>query len=129
MTNIPFTPAPTRRRRHDGWTPARQRAFIAALAELGLVAAAVEQVGMSRKSAYALRERPGAESFAAAWDEALAQGRTNAALVGVHRAVRGVTVPVFYRGRQVGERQIYDDRLLAMALRRAKPATYGGVAP
>ena len=66
----PFYPVPTRTRR-DGWTVQRQADFLGMLAETGSVMGACEAVGMSRKSAYALRARPGAESFAAAWDAAL----------------------------------------------------------
>jgi hypothetical protein len=65
-----FYPVPTRTRR-DGWTVWRQADFLGMLAETGSVIGAREAVGMSRKSAYALRARPGAESFAAAWDAAL----------------------------------------------------------
>src|SRR5688572_26566069 len=66
----PFYPVPTRTRR-DGWTIQRQADFLGMLAETGSVMGACEAVGMSRKSAYALRARPGAASFAAAWDAAL----------------------------------------------------------
>jgi hypothetical protein len=65
-----FYPVPTRTRR-DGWTVERQADFLGLLAETGSVIGACEAVGMSRKSAYRLRARPGAESFAAAWDAAL----------------------------------------------------------
>ena len=65
-----FYPVPVRTRR-DGWTVERQADFLGLLAECGSVIGACEAVGMSRKSAYALRARPGAESFAAAWDAAL----------------------------------------------------------
>ena len=65
----PFVPVPTRARR-DGWSAARQAQFIGALAETGSVAAAAARVGMSRESAWRLRARDGAESFAAAWDVA-----------------------------------------------------------
>ena len=61
-----------RRYRHDGWTPERQRAFIAALAEWGNVTAAAETVGMTPEGAYYLRRQPGAESFHQAWETALA---------------------------------------------------------
>src|SRR5688572_25109987 len=71
MPRVPaFYPVPTRSR-HDGWTKARQAGFIAALVETRSVMGACEAVGMSRKSAYQLRARPRAESFAAAWDAAL----------------------------------------------------------
>ena len=65
-----FYPVPTRTRR-DGWTIERQADFLGLLAETGSVIGACEAVGISRKSAYQLRARPGAESFAAAWDAVL----------------------------------------------------------
>ena len=64
-----FYPVPLRAIR-NGWTPERQAHFIGWLAETGSVSAACERVGMSRKGAYQLRKKPGAESFAAAWDAA-----------------------------------------------------------
>jgi hypothetical protein len=66
----PFYPVPTRTRR-DGWTPQRQADFLGMLAETGSVMGAREAVGMSRRSAYALRARAEAGSFAAVWDAAL----------------------------------------------------------
>lgn len=66
-----FEPVP-RKFRHDGWTPDRQRAFIAALADTGNVMRACERVGMTTVGVYYLRRQPGAESFAAAWRAALA---------------------------------------------------------
>ena len=57
--------------RHDGWTHARQADFIGMLAEKRSVLEAARFVSMSRESAYRLRRRPGAASFAAAWDSAL----------------------------------------------------------
>jgi hypothetical protein len=47
--------------------------FLGMLFETGSVMGACEAVGMSRKSAYQLRARAGAESFAAAWDAALGE--------------------------------------------------------
>ncbi|MGA9581542.1 MAG: hypothetical protein WBR13_06200 [Allosphingosinicella sp.] len=60
------------RARNDGWTAERQRAFITALARTGCIGRAAAAAGMSRESAYRLRRRKGAESFAAAWDSILA---------------------------------------------------------
>ncbi|MBC7985111.1 MAG: hypothetical protein H7X93_00340, partial [Sphingomonadaceae bacterium] len=54
-----FIPVPLARARYDGWLPARQRMFIAALSATGTVDAAARAVGMSRMSAYKLRRRPG----------------------------------------------------------------------
>ncbi|MCA1654095.1 MAG: hypothetical protein LC656_07920, partial [Sphingomonadales bacterium] len=47
----------TRQLRVDGWTAARRAAFLAALAETGLVIQACRVTGMSAASAYALRSR------------------------------------------------------------------------
>lgn len=113
---IPFDPAP-HTGRHDGWTPDRQRGFVEALATIGLVSAAARAVGKSAKSAYALRKRPGAEGFAAAWDRALRIGGDHARDIAIARATEGVVQPVFYRGRQIGERRVFDHRLLIAALR------------
>ncbi|MDP3674192.1 MAG: hypothetical protein Q8R44_03730, partial [Novosphingobium sp.] len=65
------------RARSDGWTPARQVAFLAALAQRRSVAGAARKAGMARETVYRLRGRPGAESFAATWDAIL--GRTEPA--------------------------------------------------
>jgi len=59
------------RRRVDGWTPERQRTFLAALAKTRSVTRAVRAVGLSASGAYRLRDHAGAADFAAAWDEAL----------------------------------------------------------
>ena len=114
---IPFTPVPVARR-HDGWTPERQRGFIDALAEIGCVTAAAKHVGMTPKSAYRLRNHAGATSFAAAWDKSIGQGRANADDTAIGRALHGEVIPVFYRGHQIGERRRYNDRLLITVLRR-----------
>ena len=113
---LAFEPLPCVR--HDGWTPERQRGFIAALEQIGLVGAAAKAVGMSRKSAYALLNRAGAESsFAAACGLALEYGKLNACSTAVERAIEGVERPYFYRGLQRGTVRVYNDNLLIAALR------------
>jgi hypothetical protein len=122
---LAFTPVPLARVRHDGWTSDRQRRFIEQLAMIGLVSAAAGACGMSGTSAYHLRARPGAESFAAAWDAALGIGRARADDTAIERAIHGAERPVFHRGRQVGTRTTYNDRLLIAALRRFGPRREG----
>ena len=51
---LTFAPVPTRPRR-DGWTPDKQRAFIADLRRHGSVHKAAKSVGMSHQSAWRLR--------------------------------------------------------------------------
>lgn len=65
-----FTPVPLRARR-DGWTPERQARFLGWLAQTGCVAQAAAKAGMARETAYRLRRREGAQSFAHAWDAIL----------------------------------------------------------
>jgi len=117
-----FEPVPSTSTRHDGWTAARQRDFIAQLARIGIVSAAAKAVGMSPKSAYRLRDRAEglggpAGAFARAWDTAVQVGRGSACATVIDRAIEGVEVPVFYRGLQRGTRRIYDNRLLLAAVR------------
>lgn len=57
--------------RRDGWTAERQLAFLGELARTRSVTKAARAVGMSRESAYRVRDRPNAHLFAAAWDGAL----------------------------------------------------------
>jgi len=100
-----FDPVSVRARR-DGWTAARQRCFILNLARGMGVTEAAAHVGRSRQTAYALRERPGAGTFAAAWDTAVdfaARARRMSRPLGASRGgIETVLVPRFYRGRLIG---------------------------
>lgn len=111
-----FDPVPLQRARHDGWTPERQRRFIALLAATGVVSAAARAVGMSTQSAYRLRERPGAAGFAAAWDMAQRQGQDRAFALALDRALNGYDEPRFFKGRQIGTVHRFDSRLALAAL-------------
>jgi hypothetical protein len=73
-----FTPVPLRGR-CDGWSPDLQLRFIRLLAEGVKPGEAARRLGRNRQNAYALRRRPGAESFAAAWDAAAEAGRARRA--------------------------------------------------
>lgn len=119
---------PSASTRHDGWTPERQRGFIQALAQIGMVAAAARHVGMSRKSAYALLNRAGRESgFARVWREAQEMGRSTAHSTAIERALNGVEPPYYYRGVRRGTRRVYNDGLLTAALRATdRKAAQGG---
>jgi|GEM_PF-1271854 len=111
-----FTPVP-RRARHDGWTPQRQRDFIATLCDTGSVTHAAARVGMSTEGAYMLRRAEGAEAFAAAWLAALDHGIRQLEDIAMERAIHGVEVPVYSYGKLVGTRRVHNDRLLMFMLR------------
>ncbi|MEA3000818.1 MAG: hypothetical protein QOK17_2651 [Sphingomonadales bacterium] len=119
-----FTPVPLRSRR-DGWTADRQRAFIAHLAAGMPSNHAARAVGMSKQTAHQLRRRPAAESFAAAWEEAVGRAKRRRCKTISDRtraAIDGMPVPIRYRGRIVGTRMKYDNpqliRLLGQAFAR-----------
>jgi hypothetical protein len=114
IDSIPFTPAPAGNR-HDGWTPERQRAFIAALSTHGGVAAAARSVGMTPQTARRLRKRAGAEDFARAWDLAQEDGRDRARDEALRRGREGWWAPVMRNGTVVGHRHRFDHRLLFAA--------------
>ena len=57
--------------RRDGWTAQRQLRFLDMLARTRSVTRAAAAVGMSRESAYRLRNRKGGALFATAWDRAM----------------------------------------------------------
>ena len=69
-SRIRFTPVRLKAR-HDGWTTGRQIHFIEQLAATKSLTRACKAVGMSRASAYKLREQPEASEFRSAWYQAL----------------------------------------------------------
>jgi hypothetical protein len=58
--------------RSDGWTAERQLRFLEAISQTRSVSSAAAAAGMSRESAYRLRERRDGTLFAALWDQAIA---------------------------------------------------------
>jgi hypothetical protein len=133
MTNLNHDPEPfvanfvpvSVRHRSDGWTTDRQVAFIEALAQSGCVADAAKSVGLSVRSAYALRQHSFANSFRAAWDAAINFAIKRLSDEALSRAIHGVSRAVIYKGEVVGERRYYDERLTMFLLRYRDPVTYG----
>lgn len=117
---------PVRRKpRKDGWTPQRQRDFIAALAGTGSLEFACMEVGMSKSSAHRLRRSPGADQFSAAWDVALEHAAKVLLDTAFERALIGSTEPVFDReGNRTGTRYRQNDRLLMFLLRAYMPGRF-----
>lgn len=116
-TILAFTPVPQLRKRANGWSAARQEQFILALEVMGSVGPALRAVGMGRASAYKLRDKEGAESFAAAWDTAIGMGRGRQYDVAMEQAINGVTTIQVHRGGSVSVRGGPDMRILNNALR------------
>ena len=124
-----FAPVPRKCRRHDGWTPERQRGFIEALADCGSVKSAARAVGMTPESAYYLRRQDGARPFRKAWEAALDLGIERIEDVAMDRALNGVEVPVYAYGKIIGTRRVYNDRLLMFMLRNRAPKRFAADGP
>jgi hypothetical protein len=93
MSPIPCTPAADYRTdapRVDGWTYARQAAFLMALSETGLVSVACETAEMSVASAYALRREARGRGFALGWQAAHLLARDRLEDVLLEAAITGV---------------------------------------
>lgn len=116
-----FTPVPLTRIRHDGWTPERQKKFLIALSVTGTVDSAAKAVGMSRISAYNLRDRPGAESFAAAWDQCLEYGRSMKFDYAMACAINGITTVRLRLGGVLDMESGIDRVQMMKALRQPPP--------
>ncbi|GGC31850.1 hypothetical protein GCM10011371_19140 [Novosphingobium marinum] len=97
--------------RRDGWTRARQGAFLRALASTHSVSAAARAAGKSRQSAYKLRARLKGQPFDLAWDAAFQSAFDRLAEAAMDRALNGVEVPHFHKGELVGTSRRYDERL------------------
>lgn len=121
---LAFDPATTRAR-HDGWTAARQRTFIAALAETGCVSEACAEVGITPRSAYRLREHVAAASFRSAWTHAESMATARLTALAFERAVHGSVESIYRDGVLVEERRKPSDRLLMWLLSHHDPVSYG----
>jgi len=101
------SPAPSRRIRsacpercrRDGWTTDRQVKFIIALNKTRSVTRAAAAAGMSRESAYRLRDRPGHADFARAWGAAVAN-KGHMAAAESHTRARPVTLDSSREGHE-----------------------------
>lgn len=115
-----FTPWRAQRERGNGWLPGTQRAFITELTRIGSVSAAARAVGKTARSAYQLRDKAGAESFAAAWEVAVRSGHEHAQQIAIERALHGEVMPTFRNGHFTGYKMVHNDRMLIAALSSAK---------
>lgn len=99
--------------RRDGWTAARQLAFLEALHVTRSVARSAASVGMSITGVYNLRRRPGAARFADAWDSIMASPPPGPRPVYQQPEFMPDRVEIVYRmGKPVGLRRRPDTRRL-----------------
>lgn len=118
---VDFTPVPVRVRR-DGWTAERQRIFLTVLAETGSISEACINSGVSSRSAYRLRARTDAASFARAWDDALRLATARLTALAFERATMGTVREVWKGGELVGHTREPSERILIFLLQHLLPA-------
>ncbi len=116
-------PEPTMRPQHNGWSKAKMRAFLEALAASGSVTAAAKSVFMSRDSAYKLRARLAGTPFDLAWEAALENAIRQVTHEAIDRAINGVVQPIFWKGEQIGEKRVFNENLTKFIM--ANPSRIG----
>lgn len=109
---------PSYRPRHDGWTLARTKTFLATLRQTGCVRDACRVIGMSNNSAYRLRQRD--PDFARHWQEALVDARRGLVAVAHERAVVGRETVIIRQGQEVERRIQPSDSMLALLIKQGK---------
>ena len=110
--------------RRNSITPDRQRAFIAHLAATGIVKQAALHIGASLEALYKLRNRPGAQGFAAAWDAAVDRGMQRMEDCALARAIEGEERLLVSGGRVLGVERRHNEGLVQFMLRNRRPERY-----
>jgi len=111
-------PADGPRRRSDGWTPPRQRAFLEAIAGCCTVREACARVGLSPASAYAFRNSPVGRLFGIGWDAASLRARGAIHDLAIARVIEGYEERITRQNGEVIVRQRHDNRLMLRMLER-----------
>jgi hypothetical protein len=93
------------------WTDA----FLAALAECGILSQAAEAAGVDRATVW--RRRQDDAEFAKACDEAIDMAADKLEGEARRRALEGVEEPVYQGGQLIGTKTVYSDSLLALLLK------------
>jgi len=124
-----FAPYLHKAARRNSITPDKQRAFIAALAASGIVTQAARVIGVSLEALYKLRHLPGAEGFAAAWEEAVDRGMERLEDCALERAIAGEERVVVRNGEVVATWRRYDTGLMMFLLRSRRRGRYEAYVP
>lgn len=118
---LEFDPVSTRHR-IDGWSPEKQREYVEALADTGVARYAAARVGMTEQSANRLRRRADGRSFDLACRAAQQIGARNLVSIACTRAIEGTMRKRYWRGEEIGEERVYDNRLLVALITKVLPA-------
>lgn len=117
---LAFDPVPLRPRA-DGLTPERQREFVEALADTGLVRVAAARIGLTEQAVARARRRADARGFDLACEAARRIGARRLHDLAWERAIEGTVKQHFSHGELKGEERVYDNRLLTYLLGKTEP--------
>lgn len=102
--------------------PTWEKAFLSALAEVGVVRYACKAAGVDSGLVYAKRKAD--ETFAASWAEALENASDSLEEEAVRRAKDGIVEIVVGKNGEIHENRKYSDTLLIFLLKGARPEKY-----
>lgn len=123
--DLEFTPVPRREARSNGLTPKRQRLFIKYLAASGSVHTACRVIGCSDHAVYHLRQAPGAESFATAWERAVERGARRVRDVLLDQSINGIPERIYKDGQLIAERRVFNTRAQMWIAAHDMPERFG----
>lgn len=103
--------------RGDRWDKPMMVDFLRMLAATHSVSAAARSVGMSRQSAYKLRNRLKGQPFDIAWEAAFRHGYDNLAHAALELALEGEEVPHYHKGELVGTHRKKHPHLMTSLLK------------
>lgn len=104
--------------RYNGWTADKQKRFLTALSRGHNITQACAIVGMSRQSAYALRDAARGAAFRLGWDAAILRARDVLADELMDRAFNGVRESVTHDDGRIVTRHRHDNLLAWKMLNR-----------
>lgn len=94
------------------------------LAATGIVTQAARHIGASLEALYRLRNQPGAEGFAKAWEAAIDRGMARLEDCALERAILGQERPIVRGGEVVGTWRWHNSALLMFLLRQRRNRRY-----
>lgn len=112
---LAFEPVPLRLR-HDGLTPEKQREYVEALADTGVVREAAARIGISEQAINRVRRRSDAVDFDRACEAAHMFGARRLRSIAYERAIEGTLKGHYYHGELVSQERVHDNRLLIYLL-------------
>lgn len=100
----------------------RKACFLSQLRRSANVSRAAREAGLAHSTAY--RQRARSKTFAAEWDDAIAEALDTLEEAILARVRDGVPKPVFYGGEQIGTVHQYSDPLAMFVLKSKRPEIY-----